>query len=105
MSHLKSLRLLSLVLLVAASAMAQQSSSRAQHVGRVQDWSYSHIVYSGGMNNADLQAAAKREPRILFHLAEHNLDGDAAPMRSRAPMGGVDGGNRIHPKMPVSIGA
>src|SRR4051812_11236624 len=98
MSHLKYLRLLSLVLLLAASAIAQQSSSLARHVGRVQDWSYSHIVYSGGTTNADFQAAAKSEPRILFHLAEHNLDGNAVPVKARLPLGGVDGGNQDPPK-------
>ena len=42
------------------------------HVGRVTDWSYSHVVLSGGPSTAALEAA-KTEPRILFHLAERNL--------------------------------
>jgi hypothetical protein len=42
------------------------------HVGRVVDWSYHHIVVSGPITNANLDRA-RREPRILFHLAERNL--------------------------------
>lgn len=49
-----------------------QDEPREQHVGRVQDWSYHHVVLSGGLPAADLNRA-RTEPRILFHLAERNL--------------------------------
>ena len=49
-----------------------QDEPREQHVGRVQDWSYRHVVLSGGLPAADL-GQAKGEPRILFRLAERNL--------------------------------
>lgn len=49
-----------------------------EHVGRVLDWSYHHIIVSGGLSAANLEAA-KTEPRILFHLAERNLQRTAAP--------------------------
>ena len=42
------------------------------HVGRVTDWSYGHLVISGGLSAVSLDAA-RNEPRILFHLAERNL--------------------------------
>jgi hypothetical protein len=45
---------------------------RPQHVGRVMDWSYHHVVLSGGLAAADLDRA-RTEPRILFRLAERNL--------------------------------
>ena len=41
-------------------------------MGRVLDWSYHHVILSGGLPAADLDRA-KTEPRILFHLAERNL--------------------------------
>jgi hypothetical protein len=49
-----------------------QDQPRQQHVGRVLDWSYHHVIVGGGLHAADLDAA-KAEPRILFHLAERNL--------------------------------
>jgi len=49
-----------------------QDQPRQQHVGRVLDWSYHHLVLSGGLPAADLDVA-KAEPRILFRLAERNL--------------------------------
>jgi len=49
-----------------------QEGPRPEHVGRVLDWSYRHIVVSGGLSAANLEAA-KTEPRILVHLADRNL--------------------------------
>jgi hypothetical protein len=63
--------LLPLMLLLPLVGPAQESP-RPKHVGRVLDWSYRHIVVSGGLSAENL-AAAKTEPRILFHLAERNL--------------------------------
>jgi hypothetical protein len=62
---------LSLVACLGLSGEAQDEPQQ-QHVGRVQDWSYHHITTSGGLPAADLERA-KAEPRILFHLAERNL--------------------------------
>jgi len=62
-----------------SSALAQQAATfNGQHIGRVQDWTVRHLVFSGGLQGADLAAATKAEPRILFHLAERNLDGRLA---------------------------
>ncbi len=49
-----------------------QEQARPQHVGRVQDWSYHHVTMSGGLSAPDLEKA-RVEPRILFRLAERNL--------------------------------
>jgi hypothetical protein len=57
--------------LVAAAAQ-QPRPLPQQHVGRVLDWTSSHIVVSGGLDEENLRAA-QAEPRILFHLAERNL--------------------------------
>ena len=61
--------LLSLVI-VELGAEAQEQT-RQQHVGRVLDWSYHHLVLSGGLAAVDLDGA-RAEPRILFRLVEHN---------------------------------
>jgi hypothetical protein len=63
-----------LTILVVGLCMAgwAQDQAEVQHVGRVMDWSYHHVVMSGGLD-ADSLAAAKTEPRILFRLAERNL--------------------------------
>jgi len=99
MRHWNRLHLFSLVLVLSSLALAQQNSVfREKHVGRVQDWTMNHIVFSGGLQGADLQTAIEAEPRILFHLAARNLDG-AAGTATRAPQGGrVDGGNQNPPK-------
>jgi hypothetical protein len=86
---------LSLLLLASvASGMAQQQpfSINGQHVGRVQDWTYRQLVFSGGLKGVDLNAIAKTEPRILFHLAERNLDGRALPIPVR-PSGPANNSN------------
>jgi len=56
---------------VILSAEAQEQP-RQQHVGRVLDWSYQHLVLSGGLAATDLDGA-KAEPRIILRLAERNL--------------------------------
>jgi len=74
-----------------------QDQPRQPHLGRVQDWSYRHVVLSGGLPAADLDKA-KAEPRILFRLAERNLHrvsgrtdarvlgrGDRGPVRRPRP--------------------
>ena len=62
-----------LLLLACVGAVARaQDQPRQQHVGLVQDWSYRHVVLSGGLPAADLDKA-QAEPRILFRLAERNL--------------------------------
>ena len=91
---------------VISVAAQDESAVSPQHVGRVQDWSYNHIVFSGGLKGADLRAATKAEPRILFHLLERNLDGAETPvgprLPPRVPQGGVDGGNQ-NPRKDVHI--
>jgi hypothetical protein len=61
-------------LLLAAVPLAAQTKAQLNptHVGRVTDWSYGHVVVSGGASAANLEAA-RTEPRILFHLVERNL--------------------------------
>ena len=78
------------------AAAQAQDQPRQQHVGRVLDWSYHHVILSGGLPAADLNRA-KAEPRILFRLAERNLpralcdrrrtgvDGDRDPVSVLAP--------------------
>jgi hypothetical protein len=66
-------RLLSGFLFASLGVSGQaQDQPRQQHVGRVQDWSYHHVILSGGLPTADLNQA-RSEPRILFRLAERNL--------------------------------
>jgi len=59
---------------LASFAMFGQAQDQPgqQHVGRVIDWSYHHVIMSGGLAGADLDGA-KSEPRVLFHLAERNF--------------------------------
>ncbi len=71
------------------AGMAQTGSE--EHIGRVVDWSYHHIVVSGPISTANLDRA-QREPRILFHLAERNLRPAAG--FSRAQIGGDDNSSR-----------
>jgi hypothetical protein len=85
--------LVCLLLSAASLASAQEVEDREGHVGRVLDWSYHHVVVGNGLSPANLNQAA-REPRILFRLAEHNLDGHGriAPLPRPLPRrGGVDG--------------
>jgi hypothetical protein len=64
--------LLSGLLLASLGVLAYaQEQPRQEHVGRVLDWSYRHVILSGGLPAADLNRA-QAEPRILFHLAERN---------------------------------
>ena len=61
-------------LLLAAVPLAAQTKEQLNptHVGRITDWSYRHVVVSGGASAHNLEAA-RTEPRILFHLVERNL--------------------------------
>jgi hypothetical protein len=87
------LRLTFFVLLTSIGvATAQQPELRLEHqprVGHVVDWSYHHVIVSGGAQAVD-EDAAKAEPRILFHLAKRQLIGPGLPgpsYRSRLPYG------------------
>ena len=84
-------RILPAVLFLACvgAAARAQDQPRQQHVGRVQDWSYRHVILSGGLSAADL-GKAQAEPRILFRLAERNLH--RASVRTSAR--GLDRGDR-----------
>jgi hypothetical protein len=60
-------RLLAGFLLASLSVFGQaqgQDQVRQQHVGRVLDWSYYHVILSGGLPAADLKRA-QAEPRIF----------------------------------------
>jgi hypothetical protein len=73
--------LLSVVFLACLGSAGQaQDQLPPQHVGRVLDWSYRHVALSGGLPAADLDRA-KVEPRILFRLAERNLQSPSANLR------------------------
>ncbi len=72
-------------------ACREAQTGSEEHVGRVVDWSYHHIVVSGPISTANLDRA-RREPRILFHLAERNLRPAAG--FSRAQIGGDDNSSR-----------
>lgn len=73
MNPLRCFRVVSGFLLAALPLAALMNDQPYQkHVGRVTDWSYRHVVLSGGPSAANLEAA-RTEPRILFHLAERNL--------------------------------
>jgi len=67
-----------------------QDQPGQQHVGRVVDWSYRHLVLSGGLAAADLDRA-KSEPRILFRLVERNLPQAAVGSGERQSDGINDG--------------
>jgi hypothetical protein len=66
--------LLVLVAFFSLCGFSQQSRTHlAQpHVGRVVDWTSRHLIYSGGLANADL-SAGENEPRMLYRLGERNL--------------------------------
>ena len=85
---------LSLVACLGLAAQAQDEP-REQHVGRVQDWTYSHVTMSGGLRSADL-ARAKTEPRMLFRLVERNLS--ASGKGGRFGRGGRDPRRPIRPQ-------
>jgi hypothetical protein len=97
--HRNFLRLL-LVPFLTVAGPAQEVTG-PQHVGRVVDWSYHHIIVSGGLSAANLEAA-KTEPRILFHLAERNLQRTAASpsQASQAPDGDPSAGFADHTLTP-----
>ncbi len=97
MTFIPSHRLLSVLLLACLGAAGQaQDQPPQQHVGRVLDWSYRHVTLSGGLPAADLERA-KVEPRILFRLAERNLQGSARAGTTRL---GLKDGNPSRPPRP-----
>jgi len=63
---------LMLVLAIVPLAGRGEKPHRQKHVGRVTDWTHHHVVLSGGLSPANLDAARK-EPRVLSHLVERNL--------------------------------
>jgi hypothetical protein len=100
---------LACLLVVAVSlTSAQDVENQDGHVGRVVDWTYHHVVVGNGLSQANLNKAAS-DPRILFRLAEHNLDGRGriAPLPRPLPRrGGVDGttgNNRRNIKVDWSV--
>jgi hypothetical protein len=56
------------VAILTISTWPQQASSSG-HVGRVSDWTSSHVIVSGGLTPANLRLA-EMEPRIRFRLTE-----------------------------------
>jgi hypothetical protein len=72
-----------LALAVMCTAQELPSAFNGQHMGRVQDWTSRQLVFSGGLKGVDLNAIARTEPRILFRLAERNLDGRLVAMPAR----------------------
>jgi len=98
MTFMRSHHLVSALLLacLGAAGQAQDQPSR-QHVGRVLDWSYRHVTLSGGLPAADLERA-KVEPRILFRLAERNLQASGRVGTRR--FGPGEGGPASHPPRP-----
>jgi hypothetical protein len=97
-------RMLSGLLLSSIGAFGQaQEQPRQQHVGRVLDWSYRHMVLSGGLPAADLNQA-KFEPRILFHLAERNLPRpQSRSLREQFDRGGRRPGRPIRTQAKMQI--
>src|SRR5882724_10997066 len=80
-----------------------QDQVRQQHVGRVLDWSYHHVILSGGLPAADLKRA-KAEPRILFHLAERNLpQATANAGRQKFDREGRRPGRPLRPRASMKI--
>jgi hypothetical protein len=71
-----------------------QHASGLKHVGRVTDSSYHHLLAGGGLTAANLKLA-QSEPRILFRLAERNLDG--GQVRGNSPVLGGDDGDLPEP--------
>lgn len=112
-SLMRRMRLWMVLLGFSVTSVAQQPSAAAQgHVGRVQDWSYHHVVYSGGWTASDMSAAAKREPRILFRLAERMLDGDrerpispVVPNKKKIDGGGGGPRRNVRVDWSVNLGA
>ena len=99
-------RLLAGFLLASLSVFGQAQSQdqvRQQHVGRVLDWSYHHVILSGGLPAADLKRA-RAEPRILFHLAERNLpQATANAGRQKFDREGRRPGRPLRPRASMKI--
>jgi hypothetical protein len=105
MNPLRRFRVVSWLLLAAVPLAAQtkEQFNRTQ-VGRVTDWSYGHIVVSGGASAVNLEAA-RTEPRILFHLVERNLSRvhDGTLSSSPALRDGENHVSAIPPNHPIII--
>jgi len=100
MSYTKRSLQVGLVLLAwVGVGVAQQEEAQLprEHVGRVVDWSYHHLVSSGGLAAADLDAA-KTEPRLLYHLAERNLGWLHRPPRRPRSLNKIDGSRSTNKK-------
>jgi hypothetical protein len=93
--------ILCLSLVVCLGLAGQAQTAPEGHVGRVVDWSYHHIVASGPLSAESLDRA-RREPRILFHLAERNLS--VAGWSSRAQVEGMANFSRPTPFGPIRGG-
>jgi hypothetical protein len=105
MNPLRRFRVVSWLLLAAVPLAAQTKEQfNRRHVGRVTDWSYGHVVVSGGASAANLEAA-RTEPRILFHLVERNLlqVHDGTLSSSPALRDGENHVSTIPPNHPIVI--
>jgi hypothetical protein len=96
--------LLSGFLLASLGVFGQaQDQPHQQHVGRVLDWSYHHVILSGGLPAADLNQA-RSEPRILFRLAERHLPQASARFgRQQSGRDGRSPGRPIRPQARMKI--
>ena len=91
---------LCLVLTVSLSLAGRGQTTSGEHVGRVVDWSYHHIVVSGPLSTRSLERA-RREPRVLFHLAERNLP---VASSSRSPFGESESSGKSFRLRPIRVG-
>jgi len=73
-----------------------QEIGEQKHVGRVTDSSFHHLLVSGGPNRKNLKLA-QSEPRVLFRLAERNLDGRGIRLDLRGNVPVIVEGNGDHP--------
>src|SRR5580693_7880168 len=105
MNPLRRFRAVSWLLLIAVPLAAQTKEQlNPTHVGRVTDWSYGHVVVSGGASAANLEAA-RTEPRILFNLVERNRlqVHDGTLSSSPALRDGENHVSAIPPNHPIMI--
>src|SRR5690242_6739806 len=62
-----------MLLLVSAFLQAQNAPEwQSQRIGRVHDWTSSHVLASGGLTDENLRLA-RMEPRILMQLGVKNV--------------------------------
>ena len=75
MSVRASFRILFAFLLVSVLVRAQSAGSwQTQHIGKVHDWTSTHMMVSGGLTDENLRLA-RMEPRILLQLGARNVLG------------------------------